>query len=194
MSAALQQIIARNVRDYRRAAGLTIENLAAAAEISRRMLIMIEQGATNPSIATLDRLGQALGVGLSSLIGIPAPTGEAQLIAPDAMPAMWRGVAPESTARLTVSLGSRGDVEVWDWRIAPGEVFTAGVDPPGTQKLLYVLDGVLTVRLAENLLRVPTGHGARIPGDHPHGYENREARTLHFIGTVILGTFISEHA
>ena len=142
---------------------------------------MIEGGTTNPSVATLDGLGQALGVGLSSLVGLPAPTGEAQVIAPDAMPAIWRGAHPESAARLAVSLGSGGDVEVWDWRIAAGEVFTAGV---------YVLDGILTVRLADTLLRVPAGHGARLPGDRPHSYENRDEQPLHFVGTVVLGTFV----
>ena len=114
------------------------------------------------------------------------------MIAPDAMPAIWRGAHPDSAARLAVSLGSRGDVEVWDWRIAPGEVFAAGVDPPGTQKLLFVLDGVLTVRLAERLLRVPAGHGARLPGDRPHGYENRDEQPLHFVGTVVLGTIVRD--
>lgn len=192
-SETLHQVIARNVRAYRHARGLTLEALAEVAGISRRMLIMIEGGTTNPSVATLDRLGQALGVGLSSLVGLPAPTGEAQVIAPDAMPAIWRGAHPESAARLAVSLGSGGDVEVWDWHLAPGETFTAGVDPPGTQKLLFILDGVLTVRLTDSLLRVPAGHGARLPGDRPHGYENRDAQPLHFVGTIVLGTFIRDH-
>lgn len=193
-SETLQQVIARNARAYRHARGLTLESLAEAAGISRRMLVMIEGGTTNPSVATLDRLGQALGVGLSSLIGFPAPTGEAQVIGPEAMPVIWRGAHPDSAARLAVSLGSGGDVEVWDWRIAPGEGFTAGVDPPGTQKLLFVLDGVLTVRLADGLLRVPAGHGARLPGDRPHGYENRDEQPLHFVGAVVLGAVVRGHA
>lgn len=193
-SETLHRVSARNVREYRRARGPTLDALAAAAGISRRMLIMIEGGTTNPSVAALDRLGQALGVGLSSLVGLPAPNGGAQVIAPDAMPTVWRGAHPESAARLAVSLGARRDVEVWDWRLAPGEAFTADVDPPGTQKLLFVLDGVPTVRLADGPLRVPAGHGARIPGDRPHGYEKRDDRPLHFVGTVVLGTFLREPA
>jgi transcriptional regulator with XRE-family HTH domain len=184
----LQQVIARNVREYRHARGLTLDALAEAAGLSRRMLIMIEGGTTNPSVATLDRLGQALGVGFAGLVGLPPPTGEAQLITPDAMPAIWRGAGSDSVARLAVSLGSRGEIELWDWRMAAGEVFVAGVDPPGTRKLLFVLAGVLTVRLADSVLRVPAGHGARIPGDRPHGYENRDEGPLHFVGTVVLGT------
>src|SRR5207253_2889257 len=66
----------------------------------------------------------------------------------------------------------------------------AGVGPPGTQKLLFVLAGVLTLRLDDRPLRVPAGHGARLPGDRPHSYENRDEQPLHFVGTVVLGTIV----
>ena len=186
----LQQVIARNVREYRRIRGLTLDALAAAAAISRRMLILIEGGATNPSVAVLDRLGQALGIGFPTLVGLPSQTGEGQVIAPEAMPLVWRGADPASVSRLVVATSPRGDVEMWDWRIAPGDAFAAGIEPPGTQKLVLVLDGVLTVPLADAPLRVPTGHSARFPADRPHGYENRDEGSLHFIATIVFGATV----
>lgn len=189
-SETLQQTVARNVREYRRARGMTLDTLATAAEISRRMLILIERGTTNPSIATLDRLGKALGIGFSGLVGLPASTGEAQVITPEAMPIVWRGAHPDSAARLTVALGMSGDVELWEWRLAAGEAFMATPELPGTQKLFFVLDGVLTIRLEETVLRVPGGHGARLSADRPHGYENRDEQPLHFVATIILGTVV----
>ncbi|CAA9571138.1 MAG: hypothetical protein AVDCRST_MAG18-1986 [uncultured Thermomicrobiales bacterium] len=181
----LQHTVARNVRQYRRARGMTLDALANAAEISRRMLILIERGATNPSIATLDRLGQALGVGFPAIVGLPAPLGEAQIIAPEAMPVVWRGTHPDSAARLAVALAPRGDVEMWEWRLTAGETFAAKAEPPGTQKLLVVLAGILTLQIDETVLRVPTEHAARLPGDRPHSYENRDALPVHFVGTVV---------
>lgn len=186
----LQQLIARNVRDYRHARGLTLDALAAAAEVSRRMVVLIERGATNPSVGTLDRLADALGVGFPALVGFSSPTGAVEVIAPEAMPVIWRGADPGSTARLTVPLGPLGGVEVWEWHLAPRETFAAEADPPGTQKLLYVLAGVLTLRLDDTTLRVPTGHGARLPADRPHGYENHDDSPLHFIGTVVMGAAV----
>lgn len=190
---SLQQIVARNVRNYRRAGGMTLDSVAAAAGVSRRMLIMIEQGATNPSIATLDRLGQALGVGFAGLVGLPPPSGEAQTITPETMPIVWRGVSPESTARLTGALGERGAAELWEWKLAPGEVFAAKHEPPGTQKLLYILVGTLTLRIGDHTMRVPTGHGARLPADRPHGYENHDTEPLHFVGSVIFWPLMQEY-
>ena len=45
----------------------TLDQLAEAAGVSRRMVVNVEQGTANPSVGTLLRLGEALGVGL------PAP-------------------------------------------------------------------------------------------------------------------------
>lgn len=114
------------------------------------------------------------------------------MIAPEAMPVIWRGTDPGSTARLAVPLGPLGGVEVWEWHLASHETFAAEADPPGTQKPLYVLAGVLTLRLADTTLRVPTGHGARLPADQPHGYENHDESPLHFIGTVVMGAVVRE--
>jgi transcriptional regulator with XRE-family HTH domain len=183
----LQQTVARNVREYRRARGLTLDALATAADVSRRMLILIERGATNPSIATIDRLGQALGVGFPALVGLPSATVEAQVITPAEMPVVWQGTQAESVAQLAVALGPRGGVEMWQWRLAAGETFVANVDPSGTQKLFYVLDGVLTLRFDGADLRVPAGYGARIPADRPHHYENRDADPVRFLCTIVLG-------
>jgi transcriptional regulator with XRE-family HTH domain len=188
LSETLQQTIARNVREYRQARGMTLDTLAAAADISRRMLILIERGATNPSIGTLDRIGQALGVGFAALAGLPPSTGEAQVIAPGAMPIVWQGEHPPSAARLTVALSGQGDVELWDWRLAPGDRFAATPDLPGTQKLFFVLEGALTIGLGSTTLLVPTGHGARLSADRPHSYENHADLPLHFVATIVLPT------
>lgn len=189
-SETLQETIARNVRQYRRARGMTLDALAAAAEISRRMLILIERGSTNPSIGTLDRIGQALGVGFAALAGLPPSTGEAQVIDPGAMPIVWQGAHPPSAARLSVALAGQVDVELWDWRLAPGDTFAATPDLPGTQKLFYVLEGALTIGLGPTSLLVPTGHGARLTADRPHSYENRADEPLHFVATIVLPTSV----
>lgn len=60
--------IAARVRSGRTDRGWTLDELAERSGISRRMLVNIEQGSTNPSIATLLRISDALGVGLPSLV------------------------------------------------------------------------------------------------------------------------------
>jgi transcriptional regulator with XRE-family HTH domain len=62
------QAIATNVRRGRTARGWTLDELVERSGVSRRTLVQIEQGKTNPSIGILLRLSDALGVGLPQLV------------------------------------------------------------------------------------------------------------------------------
>ena len=56
----LEAAIGREVKRYREKLGITISELAKAAEMSAGMLSKIENGATSPSLASLQALGRAL--------------------------------------------------------------------------------------------------------------------------------------
>jgi transcriptional regulator with XRE-family HTH domain len=62
----LEQAIGREVKRYREKLGLTIAELAKAAEMSAGMLSKIENGATSPSLGSLQALGRALQVPVTS--------------------------------------------------------------------------------------------------------------------------------
>ena len=64
----LEQAIGAQVRDCRKTAGLTVSELAAAAEISSGMLSRIENGQISPSLGTLQMLASALNMPLSMLL------------------------------------------------------------------------------------------------------------------------------
>ena len=57
---APNQVVGRNVGRLRNKAGLTQEELAEKAEISRGFLQEIEKGAKNPTINVITRLKRAL--------------------------------------------------------------------------------------------------------------------------------------
>src|SRR5690349_23295376 len=46
----------------------SLDQLAERSGVSRRMLVSIEQGSANPSIATLLLISDALGIGLPALV------------------------------------------------------------------------------------------------------------------------------
>src|SRR5881628_182 len=72
-TSALALAIGGRVRQERQARRWTLDQLAEAAGVSRRMLVSVEQGAVNPSVGTLLRLSDALGVGLPALVDVPSP-------------------------------------------------------------------------------------------------------------------------
>src|SRR4051794_41738736 len=72
-AAKLAAAIGARVRQERQTRGWTLDQLAAAAAVRRRMVVNVEQGAVNPSVGTLLRISDALGVGLPALVEPPEP-------------------------------------------------------------------------------------------------------------------------
>ena len=72
-TAALALAIGARVRQERQSRRWTLDQLAEAAGVSRRMVVNVEQGAANPSVGTLLRISDALGVGLPALVERPGP-------------------------------------------------------------------------------------------------------------------------
>ena len=70
---AVNELIGARVRQHRAARGWTLDELADRSGVSRRMVITIEHGDGNPSIATLLRISDALGVGLPVLVDVERP-------------------------------------------------------------------------------------------------------------------------
>lgn len=66
----LEQAIGLRVRQHRKEAGLTVSELAAAAEISPGMLSKIENGQISPSLNTLQTLAQALNIPIALLFSM----------------------------------------------------------------------------------------------------------------------------
>lgn len=65
---SLEQVIGARVRDSRKVAGLTLSELARAADISTAMLSRIETGQISPSLNTLQLLSMAINMPLSTLL------------------------------------------------------------------------------------------------------------------------------
>src|SRR3954454_2321707 len=68
MNDAALEIVAGNVRAARAAAGLSLDALAARADVSKGALVALEGARGNPNLTTLVRLADALGRSVSSLM------------------------------------------------------------------------------------------------------------------------------
>lgn len=91
--------LGRRLRELRRAKGLTQEQLAAAAEISRTYAGALEAGMKGPSLAVLVRLAKALGVDIAELF-----------LEPSKAPSNSRAVIARITSRLIDSDRSAADL------------------------------------------------------------------------------------
>src|ERR1700723_949143 len=85
-------LIARRIAQLRKAQNLSFDALAARSDISKGMLVAIEQGTANPSIGTLCKLAATLRVSLTELLGQEQQKSSAvQVVTPDQANDLWRG-------------------------------------------------------------------------------------------------------
>src|ERR687889_1987286 len=58
------------VKELRRRGGLTLEDLAERAGVSRAMISKLERGEKNPTLVVAAKVAEGLGVSLSQLVGV----------------------------------------------------------------------------------------------------------------------------
>src|SRR6476659_2560092 len=116
---SVARAIGGRVRQGRNSRGWTLDQLARRSGVSRRMLVSIEQGAANPSIATLLLISDALGIGLPALVEMDD---RAALRANRAgtAPVLWRGTLG-GRAGLVAGTEPPDVTELWGWTLGPGE-------------------------------------------------------------------------
>lgn len=179
---SVARAIGGRVRQGRNSRGWTLDQLAERSGVSRRMLVSIEQGSANPSIATLLLISDALGIGLPALVDMDRSPG-LRVTRAGSAPVLWRGKLG-GQAVLVVGTEPPDVTELWDWTLGPGESHSSPAHTEGTRELLLVLDGQVEVRAGEHAEVLATGDSASFAGDLPHAYVNAGPQVARFALTV----------
>lgn len=142
------------------------------------MLVNVEQGAANPSVGTLLRISDALGVGLPALVELPRPN-------PVTVTRKGKGAAlwsSESGGRGVLVAGTETPdvVELWDWTLGPADHHVSEAHSQGTKELLQVQQGSVTVEAAGESFVLEAGDAVSFPGDVAHSYANPGTETARF--------------
>lgn len=177
-TSALATAIGLRVKHERQARSWTLDRLAEAAGVSRRMLVNVEQATANPSVGTLLRISEALGVGLPALVEPPTPElvkvtrrGEGAVLW--SSDAGGRGILVAGTESPDV-------VELWDWVLEPGDAHRSDGHPAGTKELVQVHEGVVTLEVADQAYALGAGDAVSFSGSVAHAYSNAEKGRARF--------------
>lgn len=176
--------VAATVRRLRHDRGLSADQLAARAGVSKGALVALENAAANPNLATLVRLADALGVSVSALVeqqdGRRVQLSDAAAIEP-----LWRGPSGGSL-RLLLTTPTAAPVELWRWHLADGERYESHPHPAGVVETITVLSGaaVITVDGAEYPVRA--GHTVTFAAEAEHAYRGGPGGDADLLMTVHL--------
>jgi transcriptional regulator with XRE-family HTH domain len=176
---SLTAAIATNVRAQRARRGLTLDALAARSGVSRGMLVQIEQSRTNPSVTTLARIADALGVTVARLVEV-SDTPVVRVVHSSDVVTLWRSDRGGS-ARLLVGSDEPAILELWDWVLAPGEFHDGDAHAAGTREMLTVIEGELTLSVYGGSHVIGRDEAVLFCADRPHRYANEGTETLRYI-------------
>ena len=160
----------RAVKQQREAAGFSLRMLATRSGISPSMISDIERGTKSPTVTTMVRLADALGVSAAALIdGGTGPTPRIRVLcrgegAGGENPARWDSLGPASP-------GSR--IDFVRYQIPPSTVLgPSAAHAPGTVEHMHVATGTVRVTVGDETADLVAGDSCSCRTDAPHGVEN----------------------
>ncbi|GAA4569599.1 cupin domain-containing protein [Micromonospora coerulea] len=167
---ALAAVIGARVKKERQSRRWTLDQLAKGAGVSRRAVVNVEQGTANPSVGTLLRISDALGIGLPALVESPGPK-PVKVTRRGEGAALWTS---ESGGRGVLVAGTEPPdvLELWDWTLGPGDRHVSEAHTTGTKELVQVQEGTITVEVADQSVTLDADDAVAFPGDVEHSYSN----------------------
>ncbi|MCX5109435.1 XRE family transcriptional regulator [Streptomyces sp. NBC_00378] len=183
-TAAALRTVAYNVRAARTRAGLSLDELSRRAQVSKGALVALEKAQGNPNLATLVRLADTLGISVSALMQGPSE-GRVRVVTAETVAPLWTG--PQGgEARLMLTTSGPAPVEIWRWRLEPGEEYPSHPHQAGVTETISVTAGRMTLLVDGEEHPVEAGQTATFEGDAPHAYRGSGTGTCHLIMTVHL--------
>ncbi|MEQ8335255.1 helix-turn-helix domain-containing protein [Nisaea sp.] len=183
----LEQAIGREVREFRKALGITVADLATATGLSIGMLSKIENGAISPSLTTLQAVARALGVPITDLFKrFEEPRNAVFVKAGEGVQVERRGTRAGHQYNLLGYLeGNTSGVLVEPYVISlteDSDIFPA-FQHQGTE-LIYMLEGELLYRHGDETYRMLPGDSLFFDADAPHGPEELITRPIRYLSII----------
>lgn len=162
-------IIAKNLKALRDRKKLSLEKVAELTGVSKTMIGQIERGESTPTITTIWKIANGLKISFTSLINTPQSDTKV-ILRSDIQ------VLSEDNGKYNVypNFPFEDDkrFEVYSVEIEKGGFLSAEPHMEGTEELLTVFEGELTIRVNSNEYTLKNGDSIRFKADRPHVYHN----------------------
>lgn len=170
----LDALVGANLKTERDARGLSLDDLAREAGVSRTLLGQVELGRTVPSIGVIWKIAQALGVPFSTLLASSAPRVGTTVTSREKAKKLTSADGRFSS-RALYPLGDAHAAEFYELWMAPHSREDAEPHRPGTRENLIVVSGKLELKVGNETHAMEQGDAVNFSADQPHSYINRSA-------------------
>jgi transcriptional regulator with XRE-family HTH domain len=181
-AAELGRRVAENLRQRRKARGMSLDDLARASGVSRAALSQIETCKSNATLGVLWKIAVGLGVPIAELIGAPR-SGVVVLRREDSQ--ILRSADGKFESRPLTPAGASPLVELYELRLAARSTHRSDAHSPGTHEVLVVLSGVCRMRVGDETYELGPGDSIAFPADRPHAYENPASGEARYHNAIV---------
>jgi transcriptional regulator with XRE-family HTH domain len=181
---SLTAAVARALQALRTERGWSLDHLAGRAGVSKGVLVAIEQGKSNPNLATLARISDAFGVPVTRLV---ETSGEPSVAITDATAfrTLWQGHFG-GTGVIIGATHAPWAAELWSFRLEPGDTVGGDAHAAATREMIWVQAGTVTLTVGGRRHEVGPQVCARFQGGTAHRYVNESAEPVEMIMVVVV--------
>jgi XRE family transcriptional regulator, regulator of sulfur utilization len=168
---ALSGHLGKTIARLRKAYNLSLSELAEQSGVAKSIISQIERNETNPTLATIWRLSQALDVSIERVLAAHDEEPFVEAITRADTPVL---VSEDGKVRLAI-IGWIRTVEWLQWydvAAEPGGELDSEGHQRGAIECLSVIDGVLEVEVAGRTARAEAGATLRYRADRRHAVRN----------------------
>ena len=164
--------IGKNMKRLRKEAALTLDVLAERSGVSKAMLSQIEAEKVNPTVATVWKIAQGLGVEINELLaGSKEPVRKFHLTREDNITVLDTDEEGLHIKVLT-PMQMVEDLEMYLLTFRPGGALRSASHFPQTEEFLTVIRGRIRVRAGDRDAELHEGDFIRYQCDVEHDIEN----------------------
>jgi XRE family transcriptional regulator, regulator of sulfur utilization len=181
-AAELGRRVAENLRDRRKARGMSLDDLACASGVSRAALSQIETSKSNPTVGVLWKIAVGLAVPFAELIGAPR-SGAVVLRRADSQ--VLRSSDGKFESRPLAPAGASPLVELYELRVSARSTHRSEPHAPGTHEMIVVLSGGLRMHVDDETYELGAGDSIAFAADRPHAYENPAGSEARYHNVIV---------
>jgi XRE family transcriptional regulator, regulator of sulfur utilization len=169
-------VIGKNIQAFRKKLQYTLDVLAEKSGVSKAMLSQIESDKVNPTIATVWKIAQGLGVEINELLKGGSVTQRKFTVT--RMNTITQLNTDEEGVHIKVlsPISMVEDLEMYYVTIQPGSALRSGAHFPNTVEFLTIIKGSVRVTAGDNSSELQPGDFISYHCDVAHSIENISAR------------------
>lgn len=172
--------VGAKLRATRLAQGLTIDQLASAAGVTKGFLSRAERDKASLSVATLVTICQLLSLPVGALFDTPSndviPLASAPLINMGGLGVVERLLSPRSESRIQILRSSLEPEST-----GGAQLYTVNCEVES----VHILSGSLTIRFAASSHDLVEGDTLTFSGKEPHSWSNHSTLPAEIIWTIV---------